>query len=95
MANNLFVAYDLQYPDQHYDRVIAAIKKLGAWRELQRSLWYVESTLSADQALKAIQKAADPKDRLIVINTTGNSANWYNLIGGDTTTHFLRIHWYD
>ncbi len=49
--NNLFISYDLNVPGQRYDQVIEAIKKLGNWAKVQKSFWYVSSSLSAEEAV--------------------------------------------
>ncbi len=79
MSNNLFVSYDLNDPGQNYAAVINAIKSIGIWAKVQKSLWYVKSTLSAEQAVQRIRPAMDQNDSLIVIDTTRNVAAWQGL----------------
>lgn len=47
MANNLIVSYDLYSPGQDYSKVIDAIKALGSWAKVQKSVWYVNSSYTA------------------------------------------------
>lgn len=92
MANNLFVSYDLMQPGQHYDTVIAEIKKLGTWAKVHYSLWYVESQLSASDAANHIWAVMDRNDKLIVVDATNNNAAWHNL--GDEVSNFIKDQWY-
>lgn len=77
--NNLFVSYDLMQQGQHYEAVIAEIKKLGSWAKVNYSLWYVNSQLSASEAAKRVWAVMDSNDKLIVIDSTNNNATWHNL----------------
>jgi hypothetical protein len=79
MANNLFISYDLYNPGQDYSTVIDAIKTLGAWAKVQKSVWYVNSPLSAEQAAGRVWATMDRNDSLIVVDATNNDAYWYNL----------------
>jgi len=92
MANNLFVSYDLIQPGQHYDTVIAEIKKLGSWAKVHYSLWYVNSSLSASEAAERVWAVMDRNDKLIVVDATNNNAYWYNL--DDEVTNFIKNQWY-
>jgi hypothetical protein len=92
MANNLFVSYDLHQPGQNYDTVIAEIKKLGGWAKVHYSLWYVKSELSASDASARVWAVMDRNDRLIVIDTTNNTASWYNL--SDEVGQFIKDNWH-
>lgn len=77
--NNLFISYDLNAPGQHYDRVISAIKELGSWAKLQKSLFYVKTSLSDQQAFDRVHAVMDPNDSLVVVNATNNNAIWVNV----------------
>ena len=76
MANNLFVSYDLNAPNKDYERVFEAIKSLGSWAKVHKSVWYVNSLYSAEQANKKIRMAMDSNDSLIVIDVSNNTAAW-------------------
>ena len=93
MANNLFISYDLYQPGQDYDSVIEAIKALGNWAKVQKSLWYVKSNLSASQASEKVWKAMDQNDKLIVIDATNNNASWYNL--SEEVSEFIKNNWFN
>ena len=79
MANNLFISYDLNSPGQDYEKVINAIKALGNWASVQKSLWYVNSSYSAEQAGNIIWRQMDNNDYLIVIDTSNNDAFGFNI----------------
>lgn len=79
MANNLFISYDLYSPGQDYSSAIEEIKSLGNWAKVHKSFWYVNSSLTAEQAAKRVWAKMDSNDSLIVVNATDNDAYWYNL----------------
>lgn len=68
MTYNLFIAYDLMRPGQHYDAVRDAIKSLGQWHQFQYSLFYVNTQHSPASAYDVVIAAMDPNDRLAVID---------------------------
>jgi hypothetical protein len=70
MANNFFVAYDLMSPGQNYDAVRDRIKSLGSWHQFQFSLFYVNTTFTAQEAHAHVRAAMDENDRLAIINAT-------------------------
>lgn len=80
MSNNLFISYDLNSPGQNYQAVINAIKNLGPWAKLQKSLWYVKAALTATQALEKVLPSMDPNDSLVVVDATNNDAAWINVV---------------
>lgn len=92
MANNLFISYDLHSPGQDYSRIIDSIKSLGSWAKVQKSLWYVNSSLSSEQAAKAIRANMDANDSLIVIDTTNNDAYWFNV--PEVVSQHIRQQWH-
>lgn len=77
--NNLFISYDLNAPGQRYDAVAEAIKGLGNWAKVQKSFWYVKSTLSAADAVKRVWAVMDRNDSLIVVDATGKQAAWQGI----------------
>ncbi|PLP96785.1 hypothetical protein [Cupriavidus pauculus] len=91
MANNLFVSYDLMAEGQNYERVAAAIKALGSWAKVHKSLWYVNSSFTASQALDYLQAAVDHNDKILVIDTTNNSAAW-NILDPQVAAH-IKENW--
>lgn len=91
MKNNLFVSYDLNTPNQNYPALIEEIKSLGDWAAIQRSVWYVNSNLNAEQAATRLRQKMDPNDSLIVVNASNNEAYWYNL--SDVVTTHMKDFW--
>jgi CRISPR/Cas system-associated endoribonuclease Cas2 len=79
MANNLLVSYDLNSPGQDYESVIKEIKSLGSWAKIQKSYWYVNSTLTASEALNRVWAKMDSNDSLIVVDASNNNAAWQGL----------------
>lgn len=91
MANNLFISYDLNTPGQDYSNVIEAIKSLGTWAKVQKSVWYVSSRLGAEGAAKKVRPHMDQNDSLIVIDATNKDAYWFNL--PDEVSKQIQSHW--
>lgn len=91
MSNNLFISYDLNSPGQNYDSVIEEIQKLGNWAKVQKSLWYVNSNLTASDALERVWAKMDRNDSLIVIDTTNNSVSWQGL--SDEVANHIKNNW--
>jgi hypothetical protein len=89
--NNLFISYDLNTPGQDYSRVIEAIKALGGWAKVQKSLWYVKTTLSASEALNRIRPTLDRNDSLIVVDATNKTATWHGL--SDEVSDYIISSW--
>lgn len=79
MANNLLISYDLNSPGQDYESVIEEIKSLGSWAKIQKSHWYVNSTLTASEALDRVRAKMDTNDSLIVVDASNNNAVWQGL----------------
>jgi hypothetical protein len=79
MANNLFISYDLMNPGQNYENVAKAIRALGTASKLLFSLWYVKSDFTSAQARDAVAAAADPNDKILVVDATNNSASPKNI----------------
>jgi hypothetical protein len=70
MAFNLLITYDLDKPGQNYDAVRSRIESLGKWQPIQRSVYYLHTALSAQEAHSAIWSAMDVNDRIVVANVT-------------------------
>lgn len=58
MGNNLLVAYDLNTPRKDYDSVFNAIKALGSWAKVQKSVWYVDSQNTCEPRARQIDSWA-------------------------------------
>ena len=71
MRRNFFISYDLMYPGQHYDKVREAIRSLGLWHQFQYSLFYVNTSYTAQQAFAIVRDAMDRNDRLLVVDAFG------------------------
>lgn len=85
--SNLFVSYDLNAPGKDYSKVFDAIKSLGSWAKVQKSFWYVNSSLTADAAATKVWAVMDVNDSLIVIDSTNNSASWRGAIPSEVGKH--------
>lgn len=80
------------HPTKNYEAVADAIKLLGAWAHVQKSVWYVKSEHTASTAADKIWAAMDANDSLIVVDATNNTAAWYNL--KPEVSAFLKDRWY-
>ncbi|WP_204377165.1 CRISPR-associated protein Cas2 [Xanthomonas nasturtii] len=92
MANNLIVSYDLYSPGQDYSKVIEAIKALGSWAKVHKSVWYVNSSYTATQAADKVWEAMDRNDSLFVVDATSNNAAWQNL--SDEVSNHVKDQWF-
>jgi len=91
MANNLTISYDLNSPGQDYDKIFEKIKSLGSWAKVQKSLWYVNSKLTAAQARDILSGVIDSNDSLIVIDSTNNTIAWIGL--DDEVAQHIKNNW--
>lgn len=92
MANNLFISYDLIGASRDYEPVIRAIKEVGDWGKLEYSFFYVNSTLSAEQAAKHVWAPMYGNDKLLVIDASNNQFYGFN-IDEDVLKH-MQEKWY-
>jgi hypothetical protein len=82
MGNSLFISCELQRPEKNYDRIAAAIRSVGEpWTQVQFTLWYLQTKLSAGQIRDRIKPALDRHDQLVVIDATNNRMASINLRG--------------
>ena len=80
MVNSLFISCDLRRPEKNYDRIVAAIQSVGEpWTQVQFTLWYLKTRLSAGQIRDRIKPALDRDDQLVVIDATNNKMASINL----------------
>ena len=73
--NLLFISYDLEQDEQpgktrNYTPVHEAINELGCAEQIQKSVWYVFSTSTAQEAYNQVFAACENKDgdKVLVIN---------------------------
>lgn len=89
--NNLTISYDLYKQGQDYHAIIDAIKALGNWARLHKSVWYVKSGLSASQTIERLQRVIDSNDSVYVVDSTNNEAAWFNV--APKVADFLQQNW--
>lgn len=73
------VTYDLKTPNdtpENYDRIIAAIKAVGAWAHIEKSVWLVESRLSSVQLRDHLFSYLSAGDPLFVVAIHGDWASY-------------------
>ena len=66
---NLFISYDLMNPGQNYEAVQEAIKSLGRWYKFQYSLYYINTSHTAQECDVIIGRALDANDRLLIADS--------------------------
>jgi len=64
------VAYDLNAPGQHYDKVIAQITQTSN-RKILKSSWLVETNESPEALRLRIMAVADANENLFISQVTG------------------------
>lgn len=69
------VAYDLNVPGQHYDKVIAEITRTANMKILKSS-WLVETDETPADLRTRIMAVADANDRCFIAQVTGNNDGW-------------------
>lgn len=89
MANNFFIAYDLDAPGQDYRKIEAAINQCGDAIKIQLSLYYVKSKHTQAEIITHCWKAMDKNDRLLVIDAA--NATWENGLPG--AKEFIQQRW--
>lgn len=73
----LIVSYDLYTPGQNYDDLIRKIQQYTNRLHLQRSVWIIETTQSAEQVKNNLKSCLDRNDRLFVGGLSGDVAVIY------------------
>ncbi len=75
------VAYDLKKPNnspEQYEKVEAAIKSLGGWAHIEKSVWLVSTqTLTVSQVRDSVFKSMITSDKLFVARLAGDWGSYY------------------
>ncbi len=87
--NNIHISYDLFVPGQNYEGLIAKIKTLGNYAKIQKSFWYVNTTLTADQVATALWSIMDKNDSLYVVDASNKNASMRNV----ATSNYIIEQW--
>ena len=75
--STLLVAYDLNAPGQDYEKLIDAIKGLGAWWHHLDSTWLVKTSKTAASVRDLLIRHLDSSDELLVIDVSGDARAWH------------------
>ena len=70
------ISYDLNRPGQDYDTVIKAVKDLGSCAHPLKSMWFVDTQLTAQGLYAVMKKFIDGSDRLFISRVTADHAGW-------------------
>lgn len=88
---NLFVSYDLRTPGRDYGSLTDGIKSYGKWAKVHKSFWFVKTDVAGSEVARDLWSKMDPSDTLIVVDTTNNTAYWYNLT--DKVNAYILKNW--
>lgn len=77
--NNLFISFQLNNPDTNNDTIEQFVASLGNSTNLFSGCWYVNSPLSASDAIKKISRLLSKEDVLVIADTNNNEGTWFNL----------------
>lgn len=72
------ISYDLNNAGKNYEGVIQTIKDCsnGVWCSPLKSVWLIQSKLSANLISEQIRSVADSDDSIFVIEVTKNRYGW-------------------
>lgn len=74
MMKNYIVGYDLNSAGQNYPELISAIEKYTNPISVLRSVWFIQSELSAEAILNDLTQFIDSNDEIIVLEFSRNSS---------------------
>jgi hypothetical protein len=66
----LMVGYDLNKPDQDYEKLIDYLKSLGTWWHHLDSTWLVVTNMSAKELRDKLKTLIGAADELLVMDVT-------------------------
>jgi hypothetical protein len=70
----VLIAYDIHRPDgDHYDKLAAYIKGLGAWWHHLETVWIVKCNLTPAQIRAQLQSVMVDDDQLLIVDITGDA----------------------
>lgn len=81
----VLISYDLVGTSETsagYERLVAAIKRLGLWAKIGKSVWIVRTTEPCARIHDMLWPHVDDSDRLFIIRTRREAA-WQNVLCDD------------
>lgn len=88
--NTILVSYDLMAPGKDYDKLWSHLRAYPDYIKPLESVWLIKTALSAEEVRNKVKLYIDSNDRLLVVNVTGDSAAWQNLIGDAAHTKWIK-----
>jgi len=73
------ISYDLNKPGQNYNELFEAIKKCGSsYIRPLKSLWLVDTALSATAIWDRLSAHVDSNDRMLIVRFSIDHSGWLN-----------------
>lgn len=79
MPNNLFITYEVANHTESKERLDQAIQSFGNSTPLLSNAWYVNSPLSAEEAVRRLSNLLTEEDSLVIADTSNNESTWFNM----------------
>lgn len=79
MNTAYMVTYDLSQPDRDYEKVKELMKSQPHWAHVLESVWFVKTSLSANQLAQKVRSCVDQSDHFIVSPVDISGSCWFNL----------------
>lgn len=89
--NNIIISYDLHTPGQNYGTITERIKSLGSWAQVNLSVFYIKTNLTAAEVRDRVWPVMDANDKLFIVDTTNDASAWQNL--SEEVSNFLLTNW--
>lgn len=74
--NNLFVSFSLQDAGQNRQAFFERLMHLGIWAPLSKTIWYLSSAFSSNDAFHYLVGALKSGEGISVLDSKGNIAFW-------------------
>ncbi|MEM8487881.1 MAG: hypothetical protein AAF564_20185 [Bacteroidota bacterium] len=74
--NNLFISFSLQDAGQNRQAFFERLMHLGIWAPLSKTIWYLSSAFSSNDAFHYLVSALKGGEGLSVLDSKGNIAFW-------------------
>lgn len=74
--SNLFISYQINDTEQDYELLKRAINTIGNMTQIHDTCWYVNSQMSAEDAIKRLGSVILKDSLLLVVDASNNLAHW-------------------
>ncbi len=84
--STLLISYDLQAPGKDYEKLWDYLRTYGNWARPLESVWLIKTDKTPEEVRNLIQNSyIDRNDKIFVVDVTGKSAAWDNLVAEVST----------